>query len=292
MARQHELTQWILSNQHALDLKVRELTWIRPAFPGMTDLSVTITLEGIDVRGRGIDQQEDRALGKAVCEAIERFLCLHHGIPSTGVAGHYDMQEGKQNAKLEWIERACLYSHAKNGISLAPLSSEIVDVSYSGQSTKAGLHTFKMIVPQGYSAIACLVEGVSTSAGFGGILGLGCDKMRDRAMLKAKLECLRSVATLEDCPPIAISYSDFCRIENPNGNERKRLLFDFSYCASLMNTLFKVSNTQGASVIEEPRLTWNEILLPPTIPNECPLRFFRCMDQEAPEHSPYLEFVG
>jgi hypothetical protein len=292
MARQQQLTQWILSNQNALDLRVRELTWIRPAFPGMVDLSVTITLGGKDVRGRGIDQREDRALGKAVCEAIERFLCLHYGIPSTGVAGHYDSQEAKGNAKLEWIERSSLFSHAKNGISLFPLSSEAIDVIYGGQPTKAGLHTFQMTTPQGYSSIACLVEGLSTSAGFGGILGLGCDHMRDKAILKAKLECLRSVATLEDRPPIPISYSDFRKIEDPNADERKGLLFDFSYCSSLMDTLFKVSNTQSASVIQEPRLAWSEIALLPAIPNDCPLRFFRCLDQKAPEHSPYLEFVG
>lgn len=292
MAHQHQLTQWILSNQNALDLRVRELTWIHSVFPGMVDLSVTIMLEGKSVRGRGIDQQEDQALGKAVCEAIERFLCLHYGIPSTGVAGHYDAQEAKNNAKLEWIERSSLFLHVKKGTSLTALSSEVTDVIWRGQSAKAGLHTFQMTAPQGYSAIVCLVEGVSTSAGFGGILGLGCDYIHDRAILKAKLECLRSVALLQDRPPLPISFADFRKIENPNSDERKRLLFDFTYCSSLMDTLFKVSGAHSASSGVDPQLSWNEITLSPAIPGDCPLRFFRCMDQVAPEHSPYLEFVG
>jgi ribosomal protein S12 methylthiotransferase accessory factor YcaO len=88
MARQSEVTEWILKNQNALDLQVTKLTWIDQALPGYVDIAVRLRVGTQQTEGRGTDRSEEVALGKAVCEAIERVFCIERGISSTGLAGH------------------------------------------------------------------------------------------------------------------------------------------------------------------------------------------------------------
>jgi len=81
MARQSEVTEWILKNQNALDLQLTKLTWTERALPGYVDLAVNLKVGAHRTEGRGTDKSEEVALGKAVCEAIERIFVLKNAFP-------------------------------------------------------------------------------------------------------------------------------------------------------------------------------------------------------------------
>lgn len=290
MASQYELTDWILKNSDSLDLRVTALTWIKTVHPGMVDLSATVTLDGKDFEGRGSDANEDRALGKAVCEAIERFVCYSHAIPSTGVAGHYDERLAKKNAWLELIERRSLSLHIEHESSPRVIHTKEMKIAVAGKQTTARLHLFEISSTPEVAVVLCLVEGIAADSAFGGILGLGCSERLEEATAKSEIECLRNVAALAETPLIPLSKKEFLKIEMPTAEDRRRLLFDVDYCSLLLRKL--LSGTKS-SVGQSPELlpTWTNLNLPNTIPTNCPLQFVRCIDQSN-QKPMYLEFVG
>ncbi len=288
MASQLELTKWILKNQDLFDLKVRELTWIRSCYPGMLDLDVSVTIEGKEFKGRGSDRSEDVALGKAVCEAIERFMCWEHKISSTGVAGHFDEYAVRENARIEHIERASLFSHFKNETSLLQIAKKEISINVLGRDHHAQFHTFQISSPSDHVVKLCLVEGVNYAFRFGGILGIGCAKTESVALQKAELECMRSVSALSDFEISPISEIEFREIENPNSEQRKRLLFDADYCSELMTWLFEGSGKLFP--LESKKYVYSELRSPNRLLKDCPLRFFKCEAEQEADFT--LEFVG
>lgn len=288
MASQHELRKWILKNQDILDLEVRELTWIRSCYPGMLDLDVSISIDGREFKGRGSDQNEDVALGKAVCEAIERFMCWERKISSTGVAGHFDECAARENARLEYVERASLSFHFKNRTSLLQVAKKEISINVLGRNQSAQFHTFQISSPLDHVIRLCLVEGVNYAFRFGGILGLGCAKTESAALQKAELECMRSVSALSDFEISPISQLEFREIEKPSSEQRKRLLFNADYCGNLMTWLFEGSGK--LLPMESPEYFYSELRSSNRILKDCPLRFFKCEAEQEANFS--LEFVG
>lgn len=291
MAHQLELTNWILKNSATLDLRITELAWIRSVHPGMVDLSATVTLGGKEFEGRGSDASEDRALGKAVCEAIERFVCHSHAISSTGVAGHFEELLAKKNARFEFIERASLFHHIENSLPMSVIRAREMKIAIGGRQTTANLRFFEMAASPEIAVVLCLVEGVTTGAAIGGILGLGCAESKEEAMAKAEIECLRNVAALAEIPMVPLSKTEFSKIEKPSAEDRRRLLFDFDYCSSLLEKLLGRAKDSGSTQMPELHLTWMNLDLPQAVPANCPLQFFRCVDQST-QKPLYLEFVG
>lgn len=293
MANQRKLTDWILKNQDELDLQVTELTWIKDFYPGWCDLEVTLSINDIRVTGRGADLNDEIALGKATCEAIERYVCQSYGISSAGVAGHFDKAIAAQNAEQEFVERALLSFHISSGIPLKTVSSdEIIICDENGAKTKATFNLFQMTPYRDLTAFLCLVEGVSTGAGFGGILGLGCNRHPGKAEQKARLECLRNVTAQQDQRFKPLSRNEFRQIQSPTPEDRQRLLFDSSYCTQLLSDL-KNGRRSQINKIENPIFQWSLQPLSVTVDGlrECPLFFFRCKNALESSMAP-LEFVG
>lgn len=291
MAHQHELTNWILKNSGSLDLRVAELTWIRALHPGMVDLRAAVTLDGKEFEGRGSDTNEDRALGKAVCEAIERFVCHSHAIASIGVAGHFDESLAKKNARLELIERASLFHHVDSSVPMGEIQTRELKIVIEGRQATVSLRFLEMATLPGIAAVLCLAEGVTTGAAIGGILGLGCAESQVEAIAKAEIECLRNVAALADIPMFPLSKDIFSKIGKPSSEDRRRLLFDFDYCSNLLESLLGRVKDSIATKMPALQPTWINLDLPKAVPANCPLQFFRCMDQST-QKPLYLEFVG
>lgn len=289
MARQSEVTEWILKNQNALDLQVTKLTWIDRALPGYVDLAVSIKVGAIRTEGRGTDKSEEVALGKAVCEAIERVFCIEKSIPSTGLAGHLSMDLAKVEAKKEFIERATLAQHLSSKIPFQLISKKPVQISLMGKVLAGHVHHFRLSVPSEFEVALVLYEATAAASAFGGVLGIGCESTYEEALTKAEIEALRSVAALDKVPITPLNYQEFQSIPSRRGEHRKRLLINPDYCRNLLEKIRSFSNSVSQSAVED--LFFEDMGHPANLPAGCPLHFVRCYSKQGLDES-LLEFVG
>ncbi len=295
MASQQKLIKWILGNANKLDLRVRQLTWINAFEQDPCDLEANIRIGELAFIGRGAANDGDSAICKSVCEAIERFFCFENKISSTGVAGHFDPDLAKRNAEFELIERTALALHVQNLIPFERLDTKVIKVQVQDNDPiQMNLHLLKMISPLEVSAIFCLCEGVTTGAGIGGILGLGCDYDKATAIKKAKIECLRNVKALKYEFIDSISKEEFDKIENLTAKNRQQLLFDKSYCEKLIkNLIYTETRSPGKSpfVFPQLKLGFEQLSASASELLDCPLQFFQCKDNSGLSFSE-AEFVG
>lgn len=292
MADQQRLTNWILAQQDRLDLQVTELTWINSYLPGWSDLEVTITVDGQNYSGRGADESEDVALGKATCEAIERYLCTIHGISSIGVAGHVDDSRAMEGARVELIERSLMRFHFENEVPMSLVSSEDIRIDLVPNPVKARIHAFKSIAFRDLSAVVCLAEGLSTGSEFGGVLGLGCDGDAERATLKARIECFRNLTALAVEPMRSITETDFRAIIDPSPQDRRGLLLDQTYCTKLLTRISGSCTTIDYKAdLFDIQPAWQKLTVESPQFTTAPLHFYQCYDRLRIA-IPHLEFVG
>lgn len=236
MASQETLTAWILRNDQRLDLRVQELSWIKSALPGWHDLQISIAAFGERFVGRGSDPDANTALGKAVCEAIERAICFSHEISSLGVAGHFDLKLAEENARLEYFERFCFSHQIWNGVVLEPIPATIpLAERYERIGVELGF--YHLISPVDTFAVLCLAIGEQAEPPFGGIVGLGAASRIEASKQKALMECLRSLEFYLHTKPASLSREDFQKLKEPRSQDRQALLRHGDYFRRLMSRL-------------------------------------------------------
>lgn len=268
MARQEEVTAWILRNDERFDLRVQELSWIKPIFPGWYDIQVSISIFGERFFGRGSDQDVNTALGKAVCEAVERATCFKHGISSVGVAGHVDLDLAKENARLEYIERFCFSRQIEKGFALEPFSAgENMSQRYASLGIEVGF--FLLASPVETAVVLCLANGKRAVPSFGGVLGLGAAVDLHAARQKALMEALRSLEFYLHTKPPALSREAFQKIERPSSLDRQALLRDRDYFSGLLASL-----QEPTTNLHIPEGQFEELKLDKAF-GDCPLVFAR-----------------
>lgn len=274
MARQEKLTAWILQNATRFDLRVQELSWIKAVFPGWNDLQVSISVFGEKFVGRGSHPDANTALGKAVCEAVERATCFRHGISSLGVAGHITEELAQENARLEYVERFCFANQISHGIALDPLLiNPVIGMRYARLGVE--LVPYRLFSPPGVSVVLCIAIGKNAESVFGGILGLGAATSLETAQEKALLECLRSLEFYLHTKSPAIRHEDFLKIEHPTSQDRQALLRDTAYFENLMASLKRTG-----SEISVPSGTFHQLRLDHAF-GDCPLVFVRYATEAA-----------
>ncbi|MGE3263345.1 MAG: YcaO-like family protein [Bacteriovoracia bacterium] len=236
MAHQAQLTEWILRNDERLNLQVQELSWIKSIFPNWYDLQASISVFGERFIGRGSDSDAHTALGKAVCEAVERATCFRHGISSLGVAGHLSLELAQANARLEYIERFCMSRQVEERIFLAKLSDSKA-ICERNEKRGVAVRFYRLASPEKTPVVLCLANGENADPPFGGILGLGAALSEGAAYEKALLECLRNLEFYFHAKPASLASADFQKIAKPKAQDRQALLRDLTYFRQLMASL-------------------------------------------------------
>ncbi|MBX3034577.1 MAG: YcaO-like family protein [Bdellovibrionaceae bacterium] len=269
MASQKTLTAWILQNDVRLDLQVQTLSWINPIFPQWYDLKVSISALGERFTGHGADPNADTALGKAVCEAVERATCFSYGISSLGVAGHFDPQLAEANARLEYVERLCFSRQISEGFVLKEIPGIDFFPGHHGYHG-VDLRFYGLASPSDTSVVLCLATGLLAQPSFGGIMGLGASTELESARRKAFVECLRSLAFYFQAKPKSLSYENFQAIEAPHSLDRQALFRDTDYFRQILNHLSKAA----PSALQIPKGKFESLSLD-SVFGRCPLVFYR-----------------
>lgn len=285
MANQKALTDWILKNQDQLDLKVRECTWIRKAFPGWFDIDLSIRINEKTFFGRGSASEPDLALSKAFCEAVERNICASHGISSTGVAGHVVPLEARENARLEFFERKLLANSIARG-ELGPKVNEYSVLRERYSHLGIEIEIYEISASDTMQVFMCIAKGARFRNPFGGILGLGASNSKQTAIEKALIECLRNLEAYIENPVPFLTKKQFDELENKTGMDRQALFRDRSYFADFSKRLKDSSPVSDSEI----RFSFEPLkIIEPSLLS-CPLHFYRCFDEAGDFLQP--EFVG
>lgn len=259
MAHSSKLVSWLTENASALNLQVTELSWPREWMLALSDLEVSIEVEGRTFRGRGTDAEEELAFVKAGAEAIERAFCAGHGIHSVGVAAHTEEIAARFGAERELFERDAFFSHFLTRTAFSPVKPDApVVAKFAGvfsAATDASIRIRFFRARCSYQAVVVAVaEGARARPSFGGLVGLGCAPTEDAAMQSALVECARNVAAIllaEGREPM--SLEQFAKIPGPTSEDRQRLALDQSYwnkVAHLFPETPSELSSDGASVVQ------------------------------------------
>lgn len=185
---------WIDIESGKYDLQIIETA----DFPikSFHDLQATIRINDVVFTGHGTDTDEDIALQKAVCEAIERSITSDIGIypTSNGIAGHVDQKQAQINARNELIERDSFLFHYICNI--APQQLQIKNKLHEEMA-----EIFPSIVFENYR-LSCdkthhSILTVAKMGKRGIIISLGCDQDYNTALNNSLIQICRKVFYVE-----------------------------------------------------------------------------------------------
>lgn len=281
MADSSKLTGWLTENASRLDLQVTELSWPREWGLALSDLEVSIEIEGRVYRGRGTAADEELALVKAGAEAVERAFCAGHGIHSVGVAAHTDENEAKRGAVKELFERDAFFSHFYTRTPFTALEDCLqVRERFAGIFSAASSASIPVRFFRARSVslpiVIAVAEGLRAHPAWGGVVGFGCERSEDAAKESALLECARNLAaTLFGEGRAPMNLADFSSLVSPSSEDRQRLALDISYWSEVRR-LFPETliSTADAAVSREEPLT-ERLSVPFPVLEAAPLVVFR-----------------
>lgn len=195
MANKTPLASWLYSNRQELNPKFKEFNWPARIFPGLFDFATTITWNGIESNGRGVDSRREIALEKSVAEAIERLICKSLGFDSVGfaLAGTHNPEA---HAKFEAMERYFLDRHLDGKIPFRRIAFESDKIQeFRSSNPGASIEFYRMQTPAHIFGIVCAMKSLNPLAM---ALGFGLSESLDESIQRAMFEALPNYAWLTD----------------------------------------------------------------------------------------------
>jgi hypothetical protein len=276
------LLAWAHDKHRGIGFEFFELTPIRGFLPGYREFRVRCeTSRGITL-GMGQARGRERALVKAIAEAVERqllSLVLESSDTTNGLAVHADARRARLGARLELIERDAYLCHHLTRTGFVPLPRRVLAMSAPYRQLKARLAQERIALraaqldTQGRSAAAiCCAFGHDYSRPFGGVIGLGSGRAGEmhHALAKSVLECWTGIL------PIVCGLP-FRRLEAPELRRRRRFELDDHEAfalgragGSLLRKLFDEPSklTVGRARLRLQLVTWPRLPAPFA---DCPL---------------------
>lgn len=193
MANKTPLASWLYSKRQELNPKFKEFNWPARVFPGVFDFATTITWNGVESNGRGVDSRREIALEKSVAEAIERLICKSIGFDSVGfaLAGTHDPEA---HAKFEAMERYFLNKHLEEKIQFYRITFENEDTrKFRSANADAMIEFYRMQTPKHIFGIVCAMKSMATTA-----LGFGLSESLGKSIQRSMFEALPNYAWLTD----------------------------------------------------------------------------------------------
>lgn len=247
-----EFEEWALKKSDSLGLKIENLNWLQEFLPDWIDLSAKIQVEGKEYYGRGHSQSRDKALLKAIVEAIERAICLETLETTNGVAAHTELNKAKENAFNELIERDLFLSHFLTATAFEAIEDSIFSLPKTildfVQNQNTAVLFYRMKQTNVGTGIVCMI---SHKSDWGCILGLsfGVDDIKDLC-LKAFLEGFRQYYHLQYKSELGnnLSLDQFFKKESWNFNSHQSLSLNREYFDQI-SFLFKDSAVSPKGIV-------------------------------------------
>lgn len=182
-------------------LELSENHYIKELSPFFTDISAKIHIAGVVVYGRGISDDANLSLKKAVFEALERACFLGTKFQTTNgfaLADNFDL--AKNNAINELIEREIFLRQWNNKISFFAVLNEqtelLSDLFYKVYPESIEVNFFKSKISINKKSLyICKISGHSHTDNFGSYFGFGCKSDCQKSILHSFFEAINSFAS-------------------------------------------------------------------------------------------------
>ena len=195
-----QLTEWLLENSAALNLKADKYTWVNEWLPGYFDYGVIISVSGKKYSGRGIDANEKIAFEKASAEALERAALGLSRLSMPWATAAYPIFEGacaRAYYELLGIDRVFCHHFCRKRIkpvslqeTIGSLSGKILENVLARNKIKLNLYELR---PSSDAKVVCAIAyGTENRKLDGFITGFGADESIEIAKLHAIVECART----------------------------------------------------------------------------------------------------
>lgn len=241
MANKTPLASWLYSKRQELNPKFKEFNWPTRVFPGVFDFATTITWNGVESNGRGVDSKREIALEKSVAEAIERLICKSIGFDSVGfaLAGTHDPED---HAKFEAMERYFLNKHLEDKIQFSQIIFENEDIrKFRSVNANATIEFYRMQTPKHIFGMVCLMKSSPTTA-----LGFGLSESLEKSVQRSMFEALPNYAWLTDV--------------EKNHSEEMPWHIEPNFLSKIEPLFLSPFNQTDASAVTLPALTQVEVL--------------------------------
>lgn len=195
MANKTPLASWLYSKRQELNPKFKEFHWPARVLPGLFDFATTITWNGIESNGRGVDSKREIALEKSVSEALERLICKSLGFDSVGfaLAGTHDPEA---HARFEAMERYFLNKHLEGEIPFQRIAFENENIQkFRSANPDAAVEFYRMQTPLHIFGIVCAMKSENIQEMS---LGFGLSESLEKSIQRSMFEALPNFAWLTD----------------------------------------------------------------------------------------------
>jgi hypothetical protein len=284
MAHSQELIEWSMLNAEALNIGIKNSTWINQISTSFSDVTVQISMHGENFLGYGAALEHDLALTKAIAEAVERAVVKAADLStSNGVAAHSDPEAAIRAAEQELRERDYFLCHF---YTFTPFNS--IECEFPGLDKLVEWYERLNVAFRTFS----LGDGVLFVADgrarpyepFGFALGAAC-KGADSATAAA-IEASRQVAHMVAKNSLFKPYrlDEFLQLDRPSFFDHGLLAFDVSY-AQRIAPLFEGGeameyNDVPAAIAVRSLSTSGELL------SRCPLTFVHASSADLQDMHP------
>lgn len=288
MDNQNKLALWAILNRSALDLRIKELSWLKDFCRELQNFDVEVSVSGKNYRGTGYSQSEQRAFEIALTEALERFAfssCEEYRFG--GVAGHPEAERAKNAAVCELVERDSFLCHFYTGTPfLEPINppaffEPLLDYC---QSQGVLIATRTLCTPRGFEGVVTVALGTRAIRPFGVVVGLGCKSekqwggvraaARNAATESSLFECLRNVISwLQFASESSLSRQDFDLIQS-HQPAHHRSLYRTPGLETNILPLLREPLTQPLTPLSIDGVSLIELKFPETSIGKPPLYFF------------------
>jgi hypothetical protein len=237
------LLSWVFSNHKKLGFSFkREKTESH-----INKVFITVSLQPVgmpQVMGFSIAENLEKALTKAITEALERLLFKFYSLApsSNGHAAHTNPLIAKKNAIYELLERDIFLCHAFTEVESKLIMQESMENSH--RISYYLLETFANVI-----SILCVIEG---GRDFGVIIGLGTGEADaiEQIKLKAYSEAFANYfGTFIKREPKPLDIQSFAKLPHIGIIEHLRLGLDHEYAQVFLN---RFKGTQGKRPLKMP----------------------------------------
>ena len=193
MANKTSLAAWLYSNRQALSPRFKEFSWPERFLSGLFDFSTVLTLDGVEVEGRGVDTSREIALEKSVAEALERLICKNQGFDSVGFAVAATINP-TTHARFEALERFYLGKHIQTKTSFKKITAncQLAEL-FQAQNSNSEISYYRMATPENIFGVVCLIESLQNQQRS---LGFALSDSLDNCLRRSLLEALPNFAWL------------------------------------------------------------------------------------------------
>jgi hypothetical protein len=233
-----KIIDWSIEHSKEMSLKAEYYTGLKLYAPNLFDIGISISVNNKIYYGRGSDIVEEVAYCKALSEAIERAALKIYDIENTnGLAVHPVLDDAKNNAKNELIERDAFLCHylLKKGFDILDFEFKEVELFLKDN---ININFYELCNYSNNTGVMCVASGINHQAPFGLVIGSAFGDSILDCGYKALIEVMRGVAYILETPKrSSLNETEFNELTEISFKHHGELALNVEYCKNFLTLI-------------------------------------------------------